>query len=104
MGEEMIVALYIHLFCQSLVLFSEFGLLPHLGALAASSRSQEASSMISHTIDYFYQITCKVLFISLLHRKAKFYFYNYVYYYVVGDGTMICTDGGGSISTSNIFK
>jgi hypothetical protein len=30
--------------------------------------------------------------------KIKNYFSNYEYDYVVGNGTMVCVDGGGSIA------
>ena len=53
--------------------------------------------------DYFYKIICKVLFVSFLHLKAKYYFYNYEYDYVVGYGTMVWVDGGGSIATVYVF-
>jgi hypothetical protein len=54
------------------------------------------------SFNYFYQITCKVLHLSLLHWKLKDYFYNYEYDYVVGYGTMVCVDGVGAIATSYV--
>ena len=44
------------------------------------------------SFEYFYQITCKVLYLSLLHEKQKYYFHNYEYDYVLGNGTMECVD------------
>src|SRR5215203_6396747 len=44
------------------------------------------------SFEYFYQITCKVLCLSLLHKKQNHYFHNYEYDYVVGNGTMDCVD------------
>jgi hypothetical protein len=44
------------------------------------------------SFEYFYQITCKVLWLSLLHKNQNHYFHNYEYDYVVGNGTMDCVD------------
>jgi len=38
-----------------------------------------------------------------LALKSKILFYNYEYDYVVGNGTMVCVDGGGSIAIGFIF-
>jgi hypothetical protein len=56
------------------------------------------------SFDYFYQITCKVLFISFMNLKSKYCFYNYKYDYVVSNEIMSCADGGGSIATEYIFR
>ena len=59
--------------------------------------------------EVFYQSTCKLNIVYHLHfKKEKSYFQNNMTYwlptqggriiYMVGNGTMICVDGGGSIA------
>jgi hypothetical protein len=39
-----------------------------------------------------------------MYLKAKHYLLNYEYRYVMGVGSMICVDGGGSIAAANKLR
>ena len=76
--------------------------------------------MLFHNLELSYRSPCSrgkkgkfiacschlIIFIKLYAKyytyhsalKSKILFYNYEYDYVVGNGTMVCVDGGGSIA------
>jgi hypothetical protein len=61
-------------------------------------RSFQATLALAHAIDYFIANTYKFLSLLFLHWKAKNFFFNYEYDYVVSVGTMCCVDGEGFIA------
>jgi hypothetical protein len=70
--------------------------------LAASEQVQHLAMPLKY---FFHQITCKELYIHVNYAlEVKYYFSNYEYNYVVGDGTLVCVDGGDSIATGKMFR
>jgi hypothetical protein len=49
-------------------------------------------------IDYFLSIYSQINILITPALKIKCYFSNYEYDYVVGNGTMVCVDGGDTIA------
>ena len=59
--------------------------------------SRQVHSCSCH-IDYFLSIYSQSNILITPALKIKTLLYNYEYDYVVGNGTMVCVDGGGSIA------